>query len=366
MGKMRERQVKRKMKENKQSNMSNHSEKQFQSIVKHGLVEGGIHVNASKNHGKTRLLFSMSQSLRNLDTCRVLIFDGSEAWLYGFSRIPTFSIGERDIQLINDVATTEDIERYQLTNWNLVKLALSTEKDLLFRLKTRKPSKRGFFIRTVINYMDTLQRAQRETTANHEPKQRIAYFIEEAQDAFNSRSTTRLESEEFLTTFNEARNNFESFYTASQRLTDFSKTIRTKQLYCIGKINEEDKVSGLRRLEKLHNIDFSKLPQRTWFFEGSTFISPEWKQCGKPYQINRELRAKFMANLKPQPQKKKSVIERALNSLDILLNGVHVSQPKATATISNNESEESELDTFDREQEESDLREIEEEFPEDW
>ena len=128
-----------------------------------------------------------------------------------------------------------------------------------------------------------------------------------AQDAFNSRSTTRLEAEEFLTVFNEARNQKEAFFTASQRLTDFSKTIRTKQLYCIGKVNEEDKVNGLRRLEKLHSIDFSKLPQRHWFFEGETFISPEWKQQGKPYQINRELRAKFMANLKPeQPHKQRA------------------------------------------------------------
>src|SRR3990170_393033 len=187
-------------KSEKQSDINNHSEKQFQSIVKHGLVEGGIHVNASKGHGKTRLLFSMAQSLRA--KARVFIFDGSEAWLYGYSAIPTFTVKERDIQLINDVQSTDDIERYSLNNWNFVKLALSTEKDLLFRLKTRKPSKRGFFIRTVINHLDALQRAERATTSDNEAKQFIAFFIEEAQDAFNSRSTTRLEAEEFLTVFN--------------------------------------------------------------------------------------------------------------------------------------------------------------------
>lgn len=343
--------------------MNQHSEKQFQSIVEHGLVEGGIHVNASKNHGKTRLLFSMAQKLREKDNVRVLAFDGSEAWLYGFSKIPTFSISERDIQLINDVSTTEDIERYELTNWELVKYALSTHKDLLFRLKTRKPSKRGFFIRTVINHLDLIQRDVRATTKDNEPKQRITYFIEEAQDAFNSRSTTRLEAEEFLTVFNEARNNYESFFTASQRLNDFSKTIRTKQLYCIGKINPEDTTTALRRMEKEHNIDFSKLPQRTWFFEGETFVSPEWKQKGKPYQINRELRAKFMKPQATQP-KKKSKLRGFLDYVDTMLTGTpHIEQSQNTETIGEGLEP---IGKYDKEQEESDLREIEEEFPEDW
>jgi len=288
--------------ENKQSNIKQHSEKQFQSIVERGLVEGGIHLNAGKGHGKTRLLFSMAQCARNLENTRAIIFDGSEAWLYGFSKIPVFTISEKDIQLISDVATTEDIERYQLNNWNLVKLALQTHKDILFRLKTRKPSKRGFFIRTVINYLDAQQRTERETTPNHEPKQKIAYFVEEAQDAFNVRSTLRIEAEEFLTVFNEARNNFEGFYTCSQRETDFSKTIRVKQLMAYGKIPECDKSAYMRRLEKQYSVDFSKLPQRTWFFEGSTFVSPEWKQQGKPYQINSEIKQQWLNSL-PKPQK---------------------------------------------------------------
>jgi len=279
-------------------NIKDHDKKQFESIVQQGLIEGGIHVNASKNHGKTRLLFCMAQHLRNLD-CRVLIFDGSEAWLYGFSKIPVFTIGERDIQLITDVQTTEQIERYQLNNWQLVKLALETHKDLLFRLKTRKPSKRGFFTRTVINYLDAQQRAEKATTTDNEPRGYIAYFIEEAQDAFNSRSTVRLEAEEFLTVFNEARNQKEAFFTASQRAFDFAKTIRTKQSFCLGKLSPEDVMGSFRRLEKQHSIDFSKLPQRTWFFEGSTFKSPTWKQHRKPFQINNQIKKAYTETPKP-------------------------------------------------------------------
>ena len=111
----------------------------------------------------------MAQYLRSLSDCRVLIFDGSEAWLYGFSKIPVLTIREHDITLAVNIETTEQIERYSLNNWNLVKLVLETEKDLLFGLKTRKPSKRDFFIRTVIDYLDVIQREQREIIANNQP-----------------------------------------------------------------------------------------------------------------------------------------------------------------------------------------------------
>jgi hypothetical protein len=292
----------------KESNIEQHSENKFSKLVEQGLKQGGIHVCGSKNHGKSRLLFSMAKELQN-GKARVLIFDGSETWLYAYSRIPVFTVQDRDIALIEDVKSTEQIEYYRIKNWNLVEFALDNYSDILFRLKTRKPSKRGFFVRTVINHLDQQQREQRERTIDNEAEGYVAYFIEEAQDCFNSRSTTRLEAEEFLTVFNEARNQREAFFTASQRLTDFSKTIRTKQLYCIGRINEEDH-GGLRNLEKNHKMDFSKIPARQWFFEGETFASPEWKQDGKPFQINKETKRAYVANLpKPRESKVKSAFK---------------------------------------------------------
>jgi hypothetical protein len=292
--------IQQKNQKTEQSNIKNHSEKQFSEIVQQGLKSGGIHTVANKSHGKSRLMFSMAQNLRNLDTCRVIAFDGSETWIYAFSKMPTFTIGEHDI-LAQKLRTIEEMEKFTLQNGNLVKLALETHKDILFRLKTRKPSKRGYFVRTVVNYLDALQRTEKAQNPNHEPQKHIAYFIEEAQDCFNSRSSARLEMEEFLTVFNEARNNKEAFITASQRLTDFSKTIRSKQLYCIGKLNAEDITPFLRRLEKAHNLEFANMKPRTWFFEGSTFISPQWTQDGKPFQINSEIKQKWLDSL---PKKK--------------------------------------------------------------
>lgn len=321
--------------------MSIHNENKFNEVVEHGL-KSGIHIVASKNHGKSRLLFSMARKLR--EKARVLIFDGSEAWLYGFDKIPTFTVNENDIVLTEDVRTTEEIERYALTNWHLIELALRTHKDILFRLKTRKPSKRGFFIRTVINHLDTIQRESRELTTDNEAKGHICYFIEEAQDCFNVRSTSRLEAEEFLVVFNESRNQKEAFYTCSQRLTDFSKTIRTKQIYCIGKIPEEDKAIGIRRLEKNSNIDFAKLEPRTWFFEGETFTSPLWKQNGKPYQINKEIKRLYVQSLPQQPQKKKSLWRKFWDSKPFTPKGYNV-EPQETE-FEKQEDEEYETEEF--------------------
>jgi hypothetical protein len=308
----------------KKMTIEQHSENKFQQLVEQGLRNGGIHVCASKNHGKTRLLFSMAKELQN-GKARVLIFDGSETWLYAYDKIPVFTIQERDIALVEDVKTTEEIERYQIKNWNLVKLALESYSDILFRLKTRKPSKRGFFVRTVIDYLDEQQRTERETRPDHEARRYFAYFIEEAQDCFNSRSTTRLEAEEFLTVFNEARNQKEAFYTASQRLTDFSKTIRTKQIYCLGKLSEED-TNPVRRIEKQFKIDFSRMQSRLWFMEGETFPSPDWKQNGKPYQINKEIKKKYIDSL-PKPNTKQSFLKRLFYAVFLPFSQISTPQP---------------------------------------
>lgn len=290
-----------------ESNIKQHN---VNEISEHGLKHGGIHTVSVKSHGKSRLLFSMARALR--EKAKVVIFDGSETWLYAFDKIPTFTVKERDI-IAKERETIEEIERYKIKNWEYVKFALKTYRHVLFRLKTRKPSKRGFFVRTVVNYLDKIQRESRETTRDNEANGYIAYFIEEAQDCFNSRSTTRLEAEEFLAVFNESRNQKEGFFTASQRLTDFSKTIRTKQIYCIGKIPEEDKSYSIRRIEKKCDVDFSKLKPRTWLFEGKLFKSPTWRQNRKPYQINKEVKEKYIASLPILKEREPKTLAEKIN-----------------------------------------------------
>ena len=326
-----------------QSNINNHDKEQFENMVLEGLRCGGLHTVASKGHGKTRFLFSIADYIRNLDNSRVIAFDGSDSWLYGFSQIPTFNVCNQDISIKQTKNVLEN-ESYSLNNWQLVKTALSNHQDLLFRFKTKKPSKRGFFVRTVINYLDDLQRAEIESSLTHEPKNTIAYFLEESQDCFNSRSTQRTDSEEFLTTFNEARNNKESFFTASQRLNDFSKTIRTKQTYVIGKLNSEDISPQIRRIEKLNNIDLTILPLRTWFYDGKTFVSPTWIQNKKPYIINAQLRQEYSKptnySYKNVPaSEKKSLFRKIIDALTTTTTSTEIKDDNSEFNSKNDNSE---------------------------
>jgi hypothetical protein len=173
----------------------------------------------------------------------------------------------------------------------------------------------------------------------------LCYFIEEAQDSFNSRSTTRLEAEEFLTVFNEGRNEKEAFFTALQSLSDFSKTVRTKQTYVLGRINSEDKSPAIRQIEKQSNIDLSKMPLRTWFFKGETFVSPNWIQQGKPFICNRQLKAKFNSQQPTKPKKKMGFAKAFFLAM---LTGFNPDNIKTTDKEENEETdpEESELDMF--------------------
>jgi hypothetical protein len=161
----------------------------------------------------------------------------------------------------------------------------------------------------VINYLDAQQRAEKSQDPQHENKTSIAYFLEEAQNAFNSRSTASSENEEFLSVFNEARNMKEAFFTSSQRLNDFSKTIRSKQLLAIGKLSNEDINPFLHKIEKSKGLDFANMTPRKWFFEGKTFLSPEFKQQGKPQQINEDIKKKWLSML----PKKKTFAQKVLD-----------------------------------------------------
>jgi hypothetical protein len=309
-----------------QVNISNHAKIEFLDVIKQGLIEGGINFNAMKNSGKTRTLFSICYTLMTESakfdekTIKCIAFDGSESWLYGFSHIAVFDIAENDISLITEPTTTEDLERYQFNNWELIKLALDSYQHILFRLKSRRPSKRGFAIRQICLYLDQKQREQKEVFPNHEPSQRIAYFLDEIQDAFTMRASLRLDNEVFLSMFNEARNNYESFFSADIRETETAKCIRAKQINSYGKIPEMDKQVYHRRLEKLYDIDLSAIPQRTWFIEGKLFSSPKFKQAGKPFKINQSIREKWFDDNMPKEEpieipKKKSFMARFLDAI---------------------------------------------------
>jgi len=284
----------------KQVNISEHRKSEFEAMIFEGLKCGGLHCTANKSHGKTFLLFSIAETLQKNENIRVLAFDSSETWIYKASKIPVFNVLQNDITE-QKRRTSQDLEKYSLRNANLLKLALDSEKDLLFRFKCRQPSKKAFFVRSVVNYIDQQQRKEKEGSENHENSKAIAYILEEAQGIFSNRNTASTECETFLSVFNEARNQKEAFFTASQRLNDFSKTIRSKQLQALGKLSFEDISPFLKKIEKAQGLSFAEMKPRTWFYDGKTILSPTFKQNGKPYQINQEIKQKWLNSL---PHKK--------------------------------------------------------------
>lgn len=163
-----------------QSTISQHDS--FNNFVSKGLRIGS-HIVANKSHGKTRLMFSITESLMKQDNVRNIIFDGSETWLHSFSKIPVFTIGEHDI-LETSRGNIQQFEKYSLQNWHLVKLCLETHKDILFRLKTRKPSKRGFFIRSIVNHLDQLQRDEKAKNPEHEISKGYSLFYRRGSKRF--------------------------------------------------------------------------------------------------------------------------------------------------------------------------------------
>ena len=119
------------MTEQNQNQFTIESHSQFYDFIAQGLRSGGVHIVAGKSHGKSRSMFAIFAQLQRQENVRAIAFDGSETWLYSASKVETFTIQERDI-VSQDIKTTDEIEKYALKNWNLIQLALSTHKDLLF------------------------------------------------------------------------------------------------------------------------------------------------------------------------------------------------------------------------------------------
>jgi hypothetical protein len=298
--------------QNSEKTIIDHSETQIQEDKFNNFCSESLRIGAfivaNKSHGKTKLMQVLASKLIEQPNTRTLIFDGSLAWVYSFSTLPYFTIKERDL-LETNRRNANTIEKFEFQNWNLIKLALETYPNILFKIDTRQPNRRGFIIRTIINHCDQLQRTEKENSATHENTKAFAFLIEESQNVFSSfgNSTASQECGSFMTAFSEGRNNKLGFVFSAQRRNDFSKTLRSKCLTCLGALNMEDVTPELRRLEKLHGIDFSEMKAKTWLYNDELFTSPTFSQKGKPFEINAEIKKLWLDSL-PKPKSLKQKI----------------------------------------------------------
>jgi hypothetical protein len=145
--------------------------------------------------------------------------------------------------------------------------------------------------------------------------------------------------------------------------------MRTKQTYVLGRINPEDKSPAIRQIEKQANIDLSKMPLRTWFFNGETFISPNWIQSAKPHICNREVKARFNNYNPKQQQKKKAGFWKTLMMLPLAVLTAGNSEQQQPTTETDKEqleedNEDSQADGIFTDNSETDSLFPEEDFPE--
>jgi hypothetical protein len=116
----------------------------------------------------------------------------------------------------------------------------------------------------------------------------------------------------------------------------------------------EDITPFLRKIEKQQKINFSEMKLRTWFSNGSTFESPEFKQKGKPYLINEEIKQKWLSSL---PKPKVLSLTEKLKALLTPKLSIDDKRPRSFLY-----SEFEELDETEKENENTDLEGIEEEW----
>ena len=80
------------------SNIDNHSKRQFEIIIQQAMKRRRFTANSNEGFRKNTFAFQHgSEHEETLAIQSVYIFDGSLAWLYGFSKIPVFNINEEDI-----------------------------------------------------------------------------------------------------------------------------------------------------------------------------------------------------------------------------------------------------------------------------
>jgi hypothetical protein len=106
---------------------------------------------------------------------------------------------------------------------------------------------------------------------------------------------------------------------------------------------------------------------RTWYYEGSTFTNPEFKQQGKPFIVNAALKQLWLNSLPKAKvlslkEKIKAWLIPQLIAKSEPLRSENLGESQSFLNEEEEESLEEELDREEKESEESDLRENEEEM----
>jgi len=352
-------QVKRKMK-NQQLNYKTLIEK----------VSGDLVILGLKDTCKTTLMMHLSRQLRAEQNNHVIIFETFPKWIHEFDNIAYMTIKDSDVEPKENLPYLEEDKSYiqwskdfQILNAKEVIKFLRDNKDVIFLIECEDMEKISAFMTFVIYQIYRKQYLRAKAECLEKVNEHYWFMVEESHNLLDSTVIAKKTFNKLRKIQNEFRNLKMHMICVALRLQDLSPKIRSKMSILLSRVSLDDYQLKVRNL--LRNSEYrdtiTQLPKGKFVFpELDLELSTQpFKQNGKPYEV------KPIIEQKPQPQKKMSLLEKLkLHGNFILFGKIPKDYQTTTETAYSNEG--LETSEFDKQQEENDLREIEEEFPEEW
>lgn len=346
----------------------------------------GFIVSSESGHGKSFLSFSLCRTaIEPQNKTRLIVFSPSTIWNRKFGacdNLKLVKVGTSDFSPVVDY-DKEEFERvgngrdtfflntdkkymFKKSRW-LEQLLATDSLNLLFEIHYLNSRKAKTFITECLKMV--FEREKQKLLDNTEYDRHTLAVLEECQNSYGTYNLNDDSSLEALSVLSMGRTDSNLHFLAiTQRLAETSVKV-TERLRLISGLqigfNSLNRVKAQITPELRDVVQI--LPKRTFLYvngkENPIFKIPEYPYKGKLGQLIPPPQAKPIE----QPQKKLNVLQKIAFGLNsVLFPSANLPQPKTTNRNMSTQNTEEELNRLDRENEENDLREIEEEFPEDW
>jgi hypothetical protein len=313
-----------------------------------------------KDTCKTTLLQHLARTLRKDGKNQVIIFETFPKWIHEFDNIPYMVIKDSDVQpkenlpyLEPDRAIIQWSKDFSILNAKEVIKFLKKNKDIIFLIECEDMEKISAFMTFVIYQIYRKQYLRAKAGCLEKVNENFWFCTEESHNLVDSTVIAKKTFNKLRKIQNEFRNLKMHLILVALRLQDLSPKIRSKCEIILSRVSLDDyqlKVRNLLRNSKYRN-EITKLEKGKFVYPtlDMELTTSPFKQNGKPYEVKPIVKQK--PQQKPIEPKKKNIILRAFESLDSLLSGTPHIEQSLEETLS-----------FDSEQENSDLEEIEEEW----
>jgi len=330
---------------------------QVESLFSDVLNYGDLLLIANKGIGKTNSLMILARKFRNLENCRVFIFEDFPKWMLEFDSIPYMIIHDDDVVETSHTIDIEDYflrhERdYTVARGSEIQQALESNKDLIFTMEIEDIERQAFFIYSIVQYFyrkHYMQKFKQIKKTEH-----IIFVIEESQNVFDSSTISKKIFNRLRKIFSVARNLDLHFILASQRLQDLNTKIRGRTRLLLGQVSIDDwelKIRRLLRNSRYRNAILTLQIGRFLYVANDSVLQfAKFSQNGKPQEWIKPI---------PQPKPKKSSLKERIRAWFIKpkKEKIYVDRQEINHVIKSEEQEETE-ETYEGEDEDDEDMEM--------